>query len=242
MNTEEPERKTVNVSVIIPALNEEDSIGAVLSGIPEKYSRDVIVVDNGSTDRTAEVAGSHGARVVREPVRGYGQACLRGIAEIKEAGIVVFLDADFSDYPEEMTLLVEPIAEDRADIVIGSRVLGRRDAGALPSHAAFGNRLASWLIRRFFGQRYTDLGPFRAIRYSALQSLKMADRTYGWTVEMQVKAVRHNLRILEVPVSYRKRIGTSKISGTVMGSVKAGTKIIWTIMKYGLKPNETNLS
>lgn len=233
VNTEELERKTVNVSVIIPALNEEDSIGAVLSGIPEKYSHDVIVVDNGSTDRTAEVAASHGARVVSEPVRGYGRACLRGIAEIRNADIVVFLDGDYSDYPEEMPLLVEPIAQDRADLVIGSRALGRHDAGALPAHAAFGNRLASWLIWRFFGHRYSDLGPFRAIRWSALQSLKMADRNYGWTVEMQVKAVRHKLRIEEVPVSYRKRIGTSKISGTVMGSIKAGTKIIWTIFKYG---------
>jgi glycosyltransferase involved in cell wall biosynthesis len=223
----------VNVTVIIPVLNEEHSIGAVLSHIPPEYARDVLVVDNGSTDRTAQVAAEHGARVLSEPVRGYGRACLRGIAAIQDTDIVVFLDGDFSDYPEEMPLLVEPIAQDRADMVIGSRALGRHDAGALPAHAAFGNRLAGWLIWRLFGHRYSDLGPFRAVRYSALQSLAMTDPNYGWTVEMQVKAVRQNLRIQEVPVSYRKRIGTSKISGTWMGSIKAGTKIIWTILKYG---------
>lgn len=224
----------MNVTVIIPVLNEEHSIGAVLSHIPQEYSQDVIVVDNGSTDRTAKIAAERGAHVVSEPVRGYGGACLRGISQIRNADIVVFLDGDFSDFPEEMPLLVEPIAQGHADMVIGSRALGRHEADALPSHAAFGNRLAGWLIWRLFGHRYSDLGPFRAIRYTSLQSLAMADRNYGWTVEMQVKAVRHRLRILEVPVSYRKRVGTSKISGTLLGSIKAGAKIIWTIFKYGI--------
>lgn len=222
----------MKVSIIIPALNEEQSIGHVLSDIPAEYAHDVIVVDNGSSDQTATVAASHGARVVRELQRGYGRACLRGLALIEKADVVVFLDGDYSDFPNEMHLLVDPIFQGRADLVLGSRLLGRHDQDAVPPHAAFGNKLAGGLIRLLFKHRYTDLGPFRAIRYSALQSLQMRDPTYGWTVEMQIKAVKQQLRILEVPVSYRKRIGKSKVSGTVMGSVKAGFKIIWTIFKY----------
>lgn len=224
----------MKVSVIIPVLNEEQSIGAVLNAIPRSVAQEIIVVDNGSTDRTMQVAANHGARVVSEPARGYGNACLRGLAEVQDADIVVFLDGDYSDFPEEMALLVDPILQDQADMVLGSRLLGRHEKDALPAHAAFGNKFAGWLIWRFFHHRYSDLGPFRAIRYSALQKLKMADRTFGWTVEMQVKAVRCGLRIQEVPVSYRKRIGKSKVSGTILGSVKAGYKILWTIIKHGV--------
>jgi glycosyltransferase involved in cell wall biosynthesis len=222
----------MKVSVIIPVLNEEESIGPVLDHIPKDVVSQIIVVDNGSSDRTAEVARARGAHVVQETRRGYGHACLRGIEELQDPDVVVFLDGDFSDYPEEMRSLIAPIQQDNADLVIGSRSSGEHAKGALPSHAAFGNRLASTLIWWLFGFRYTDLGPFRAIRYEALKKLQMADRTFGWTVEMQIKAVRKGLRISEVPVSYRKRIGESKISGTISGSIKAGTKIIWTILKY----------
>lgn len=222
----------MKVSVIIPVLNEEGSIAHVLAAIPKDLVQEILVVDNGSSDRTAELASSMGARVISEPRRGYGYACLKGIEETRDPDIVVFLDGDFSDHPEEMSLLVEPIASGKADLVIGSRALGSRERNALPPHSQFGNHLAGMLIWHLFGFRYTDLGPFRAIRYASLMELGMIDQTFGWTVEMQIKAVRHGLRILEVPVSYRRRIGTSKISGTVMGSVKAGTKIIWTIFKY----------
>jgi glycosyltransferase involved in cell wall biosynthesis len=224
----------MKVSVIIPALNEEKSIASVLRDIPRNIATEVIVVDNGSTDRTAEVASSLGARVVSESRRGYGHACLKGISELQSPDIVVFLDADFSDFPQEMNLLVQPIIANKADLVIGSRTLGNHEKNAHPAHARFGNWLASTLIRLFFNFQYTDLGPFRAIRYESLQALQMKDRTFGWTVEMQIKAIRKILRICEVPVSYRKRIGKSKVSGTIIGSVKAGSKIIWTIFKYAL--------
>jgi hypothetical protein len=220
----------MKVSVIIPVLNEEHSIGSVLRDIPRDLAGDIVVVDNGSTDGTAAIAEEAGARVVQENRRGYGHACLKGIAELSQPDVVVFLDGDYSDYPEEMRMLLAPIAAEEADLVIGSRTA--RAANALPAHARFGNRLASALIRLLFGFRYTDLGPFRAIRYPSLLKLQMKDRTFGWTVEMQVQAIRHGLRIREVPVSYRKRIGKSKISGTVWGSIKAGTKIIWTILKH----------
>ncbi len=222
----------MNVSVIIPALNEEDSIGRVLGDIPSGLTHEVIVVDNGSTDCTPEIAAGLGARVFFEKRRGYGHACLKGMEALDHPDVVVFLDADYSDHPEEMNDLVRPIVADEADLVIGSRVLGKREKNALPAHAQFGNRIASAMIRMFFGFRYSDLGPFRAIRYASLQQLAMVDRTWGWTVEMQIKAIRHQLRIREVPVSYRKRIGQSKISGTLLGSLKAGSKIIWTILKY----------
>lgn len=224
----------MKTAVIIPVLNEEQSIGAVLRDIPADLAQDVIVVDNGSTDRTAEVAASFGAKVVLEPSRGYGSSCLRGIAALKEPDVVVFLDGDYSDYPEEMSLLLQPILLNQADLVIGSRILGRQERGALPVHARFGNKLASLLIRIFFRHHFTDLGPFRAIRYHSLLDLQMQDRNFGWTVEMQIKAIRKGLRIVEVPVSYRKRIGTSKISGTIAGSAQAGERIIWTILKYSL--------
>lgn len=217
---------------MIPVLNERESIAAVLRAIPPNLPQEIIVIDNGSTDGTGEIAGSHGARVVHEPRRGYGRACLKGIEQLSDPDVVVFLDGDFSDHPEEMPQLIDPIVRNEADLVIGSRRLGKSEKDALPSHARFGNALAGTLIYWFFRYRFTDLGPFRAIRYTSLKSLGMQDRNFGWTVEMQIKAIRKGLRIFEVPVSYRKRIGTSKISGTFLGSIKAGTKIIWTIFKY----------
>ncbi len=223
----------LSVSVIIPALNEERALPAVLADLPPGVD-EVIVVDNRSTDRTAEVARLGGARVVTEPQRGYGAACLRGLAEIGPCDVVVFLDGDHSDYPQELPRLIEPIARHQADFVLGSRLSGRCEAGAMPPQSVWGNRLACFLMRLFFGARYTDLGPFRAIRRDALQRLGMRDRNYGWTVEMQIKAVRARLRIREVPVPYRPRIGQSKISGTFSGTFRAGFKILYTIGRYGL--------
>ncbi|MEW6747942.1 MAG: glycosyltransferase family 2 protein [Planctomycetota bacterium] len=221
----------MRIAVIIPARDEEASVGRVLAAIPHELAADLIVVDNGSRDATAEVARRAGARVVHEERPGYGSACLAGIAALEPCDIVVFLDADYSDYPEEMTRLVAPLLEGRADLVIGSRTLGKRESGALLPQARCGNWLACQLIRWLFGQRMTDLGPFRAIRRSSLQELDMADRTFGWTVEMQVKAVQHGLRVVEVPVSYRRRVGKSKITGTVWGTVRAGWKIVTTILR-----------
>jgi glycosyltransferase involved in cell wall biosynthesis len=218
--------------VLIPALNEEQAIAQVLASIPPGLAQEVVVVDNGSTDHTAEVARSLGARVISEVRRGYGQACLSGLAALRPVDIVVFLDGDYSDFPEDMPALLEPILRGEADLVIGSRVLGQRQAGALLPQQRLGNALATWLIRLFFGVRYTDLGPFRAIRTEALGPLQMQDRDYGWTVEMQVKAARAGLRLAEVPVRYRRRLGTSKISGTLKGTFKAGYKIITTILRY----------
>ncbi len=228
------------VVVIIPALNEEASLPLVLQQLPRVGL--VIVVDNASTDRTAAVAAQHGAHVVSEAQRGYGAACLRGLAELDHQidarkvapNVIVFLDGDFSDHPEELPLLTEPILADRKDFVIGSRLLGQREYGAMPLQSVFGNRLACFLMRWLLNARYTDLGPFRAIRLSSLQSLNMRDRNFGWTVEMQIKAARAGLRISEVPVSYRRRVGVSKISGTVTGSVKAGWKILYLIARYGV--------
>jgi len=224
--------------VIIPALDEEASIGKVLDAIPKERVGEVIVVDNGSKDRTAEVARSKGATVVEEPRRGYGQACLAGLEALaqgsteKKPAIVVFLDADFSDDPTEMTSIIEPIDQDRADMVIGSRALGVSEKGSLTIPQVFGNWLATVLLRLLYGQRFSDLGPFRAIRYSSLLELKMEDQNFGWTVEMQIKAAKRGLRCHEVPVSYRRRIGKSKISGTIKGSISAGSIILWTIYRY----------
>ncbi|MDP6776091.1 MAG: glycosyltransferase family 2 protein [Candidatus Latescibacteria bacterium] len=222
------------VSVVIPAYNEEQGISAVLGAIPPGLVDEVVVVDNGSTDRTAERAARMGARVVTEARRGYGRACLAGIAALDRPGIVVFLDADHSDHPEEMGSLVEPLLDGRADFVIGSRTTGRRERGALLPQARFGNWLATGLIRILYHARYTDLGPFRAIDHSILQDMNMQDETFGWTVEMQVKAARQHLRVLEVPVSYRRRVGESKITGTMMGTLRAGYWILLTIFKYRL--------
>jgi glycosyltransferase involved in cell wall biosynthesis len=225
---------TARVSVVIPALDEEDAIGSVIEEIPRPPVDEVIVADNGSADRTAEVAESHGARVVHEPRRGYGSACLAGIAALDDPDIVVFLDGDHSDFPEEIPDLIAPILRDQADMVIGSRALGESEAGSLSPQQVWGNRLACGMMRMLFGHRYTDLGPFRAITADALDRLEMSDKDFGWTVEMQIKAVRRDLRITEIPVRYRNRIGESKISGTIIGSMKAGWKIITTILRYAM--------
>jgi len=222
------------ISVIIPALNEEESIGQVLNDIPGEIVEEVIVVDNGSGDNTVTVSKGLGANVILEPLKGYGAACLRGISILKQdTDIVVFLDADYSDYPQDLHTVVKPIINDNADMVIGSRMSGEREKGALLPQAIFGNKLATFLIRLFWGFKYTDLGPFRAIKYRDLLALNMTDKNFGWTVEMQIKALKKRLRIVEVPVRYRKRIGKSKITGTFSGTVRAGVKIIYTIFKYG---------
>lgn len=224
----------MNVSVIIPALNEEESIGKVIADLPKTCVEEIIVVDNGSIDRTAEVARAAGARVVQETRKGYGYACLAGIAVLNAPEIVVFIDGDYSDFPSEMPLLIQPILAGDAEMVIGSRIRGAREKGALLPQARFGNVLATFLIRMLFHVQYTDLGPFRAIRHERLLAMDMQDKTFGWTVEMQVKAAKMGLRVCEVPVSYRKRIGQSKITGTVRGTILAGYKILTTIFRYGL--------
>jgi glycosyltransferase involved in cell wall biosynthesis len=223
---------TPKISVILPAYNEEASIGLVLKDLPKDSIHEIIVVDNNSTDGTARVAEENGAKVVEEKQQGYGIACLKGISTLDDPDIVVFLDADYSDYPEEITQLVEPIIADKMDVVLGSRMLLPQSRKALLPQARYGNKLAVFLIRLFFGWSFTDLGPFRAIRYDSLKDIGMQDQDFGWTVEMQIKAVKHKLRIKEVPVRYRERIGVSKITGTISGTFKAGTKIIYTILKY----------
>ncbi len=225
------------IVVIIPAFNEDSSILRVLEDIPTGLTDEIVVVDNKSTDQTASIARAAGATVLFEPRRGYGSACLTGVAYAlaRAYDIVVFLDADYSDHPEEMTALVEQITENGYEMVIGSRSLGAMEEGAMPPHARFGNWLATWLIRLLWRERFTDLGPFRAITADALRRIVMRDTNYGWTVEMQIKAARLGLRSGEVPVRYRRRIGVSKITGTITGSVKAGYKILYTIAKYGLK-------
>lgn len=223
----------LRAAVIIPALNEEESLGATLDRVPRNLFQTVIVADNGSTDRTAEVAREHGAIVVNELERGYGAACLAALAAVPtDTEAVAFMQADSSEDPEEAALLLAPIADGRADLVLGSRMMGRAERGSVRIHQAFGNRLATFLIRILFGYRYTDLGPFRAIRLESLRALGMRDRNYGWTVEMQIKALRHGLRVLEVPVSYKRRLaGEEKVAGNPIASVKAGTKILWTVAK-----------
>ncbi len=226
----------MNVSVIIPVLNERNSIVKVLKAIPA-WVKEIIVVDNGSIDDTGALALEAGAIVLEEPIRGYGRACLRGMSHLdRDTDIVVFLDGDYSDFPEEMDRLLHPIQSDNFDLVIGSRTLGQHEKGSLLPVARFGNWLSTRLIAWAWGYRYTDLGPFRAIRYSSLLSLNMLDLDFGWTVEMQVKALRNKLRVCEQPVSYRKRIGVSKVSGTIRGSFLAGKKILWTIAtQYSLE-------
>lgn len=223
------------IGVVIPALNEERSVGRVIADIPSIVA-EIVVVDNGSSDRTAEVASAAGATVLREDRRGYGFACLKGIAHLRDshAEIVVFLDGDYSDHPEELSSLVAPILRGDADMVIGSRATGEHESGALLPQARFGNWLATTLIRMRWGVAFTDLGPFRAIRMDALDRLHMSDGTYGWTVEMQIKAAMLHLRSAEIPVKYRTRIGESKVTGTITGSAKAGIKILWTIARYAL--------
>lgn len=222
----------LRVDAIIPALDEAESLGRVLDLLPSPPVRRVIVADNGSTDSTSRIARDHGATPVFEPRRGYGAACLKGIEALAHdpPDVVLFLDADLSDDPTEAGTLLGPILEGRADLVIGSRTQGVREPGALTSHARFGNWLATRLLKALYGVRYTDLGPFRAIRYDSLRKLGMADRDFGWTIEMQVKAARLGLRHVEVPVRYRRRVGRSKISGTLGGSLRAGLKILSTIL------------
>lgn len=230
-----PDASPPRVCVIIPALNEQQSIGRVLAAIPPWVAQ-VVVGDNGSTDHTAAIARQHGALVVAEPRRGYGSACLRALQHVERPDIVVFLDADFSDYPDEMALVIAPLVQGSADLVIGSRISGPDGRRVLPVHAYWGNRLSVLLMRLLYGVRYTDLGPFRAVRADALAQLRMSDPDYGWTAEMQVKAARLGLRVTEVPVRYRTRVGASKVSGTLRGSVRAGYRIIATVLRYAWLP------
>lgn len=224
------------IVVVIPAFNEENSVGKVVRDIPKDCVDEVIVVDNNSSDATEQSALAEGATVLSEPKQGYGAACLKGLAYVDTLNplpdVVVFLDADYSDYPEELPSLVRPIFEDGMDLVIGSRALGDREKGSMTLPQVFGNRLATTLLRWFYKVEFTDLGPFRAIRYDALKHINMVDTNYGWTVEMQLKAAKLGLRTTEVPVTYRQRIGQSKVSGTVKGAVSAGYKILYTIFKY----------
>ena len=222
------------IDVVIPALNEERALPYVLRDIPRPPVRRIVVADNGSTDGTAAVAVANGAEVVHELERGYGAACLKALAHLRNdpPEIVVFLDGDYSDHPQELPRLVTSIVEGDADFVVGSRATGKRERGALSLQQRVGNAIASSALRALYGARYTDLGPFRAIRWDVLEALEMRDRNYGWTVEMQIKAARHGVPYREVPVSYRPRIGISKVSGTVRGSVGAGVKILWLLGRY----------
>jgi glycosyltransferase involved in cell wall biosynthesis len=223
------------VDVIIPAFNEANAVGKVVAAIPD-FVRNIIVVNNNSKDNTRAVALEAGAVVLDEIQKGYGKACLKGLSYLDGLGIppdvVVFLDADYSDFPEEMNALIQPILQDNMDMVIGSRARGSREKGAMTIPQIFGNWLATKLMRKFLKADFSDLGPFRAIKWSCLKALEMADENYGWTIEMQIKAVKSGLNYTEVPVSYRKRIGVSKVSGTVKGVFGAGFKILWTIWKY----------
>jgi len=226
---------TVHIAVLIPALNEEATLPRVLADIPRSVVEEIIVVDNGSSDRTATLARAAGATVLTEPRRGYGWACLAGIAYLQgnAPDILVFLDGDYSDHPEEIPLVVQPIVDEGYDLVIGSRTKGAAEPGALFPQARFGNALATLLIRLLYGYTYSDLGPFRAMRFSSLLALEMSDKTYGWTVEMQIKALQRGMRVTEVPVRYRKRAGgASKVSGTIKGTILAGYKILWTVFRY----------
>ncbi len=218
-------REGRRINVVIPALDEEQAIGQVIAAIPPWIDR-IVVVDNGSTDRTGVVARDAGALLVHEPQRGYGAACLAGIAQARDADVVVFLDADFSDHPDEMALLVDPILAGTHALVIGARVA---DKGALTPQQRIGNWLACRLMRLIWGACHTDLGPFRAIARRSLERLEMSDRNFGWTIEMQIKAAARGLAVCEVPVRYRARIGTSKISGTIKGTILAACKILSTI-------------
>ncbi len=227
-----------DVRVIIPAYNEEESIAKVIEEIPDLVS-EIIVVSNNSTDQTVRNAREAGATVLSENKKGYGYACLCGINYVgkqsKRPDIIVFIDGDYSDYPGELTKLIRPIVEEDVDLVIGARVKELREPGSMTPQQVFGNKLATQLMKLFFGARFTDLGPFRAIKYDRLLELSMEDKTYGWTVEMQLKALRKQLAYTEVPVRYKKRIGVSKVSGTVKGTIFAGIKILGWIFKYSFR-------
>jgi glycosyltransferase involved in cell wall biosynthesis len=227
-----------NIKVIIPAFNEQDSIGLVIKAIPE-IANEIIVVSNNSTDQTEQVALDAGATVLKEARKGYGYACLKGMAYIANQNetpdIIVFLDGDYSDYPEELTKIVQPIIDDDVDFVVGARVKALRENGSMTLPQIFGNWLATTLMGLFFKSTFTDLGPFRAIKYQKLLDLQMEDKTYGWTVEMQLKALKQKLTYREIPVRYRNRIGESKVSGTVKGAIFAGVKILGWIFKYSFK-------
>lgn len=224
------------IVVIIPALNEEDSIGKVVNEIPKDNVLAILVCNNGSSDQTEEVAKKAGAIVLNESKPGYGWACLKGMDYVSKMetkpDIIVFIDGDYSDYPAELTNVVAPIIHQQIDLVIGSRALGAKEKGSMTFPQRFGNWLATRLMRLFYRVRYTDLGPFRAIKYPKLCQLNMQDKTYGWTIEMQLKAAKHKLTYTEVPVNYKKRIGVSKVSGTIKGTIMAGYKIIFAIFKY----------
>ena len=224
----------LTIKAVIPARNEERAIGAVLQQAPS-FLAEIIVVDNGSRDRTAEIARAHGARVVTEPRAGYGRACKAGVAAALPADIILFMDADGADDPADAESIVAPVASGEADLVIGSRMIGRVEKGALTLPQRFGNRLATRLINLFWGVRFTDLGPFRAISAAALARLAMDDDAYGWTVEMQARAAKQGLRVRETPVRYRRRVGTSKISGTLRGVVMAGATILYVVFRERLR-------
>jgi glycosyltransferase involved in cell wall biosynthesis len=222
------------VDIIIPVLNEERALATVLGNLPAEAVRRVVVVDNGSTDRSAEIARDHGARVVSEPRRGYGRAVWTGVEELlaDPPEVVVFMDGDAADDPSDLEKILAPIEEKRADLVIGSRIAGNTHRGAMSPAQKLGNIMVPALIRLLYGTETTDLGPFRAIRFDTLMALNLVDRGFGITVEMQIKAAKNRVRVVEVPVTYRPRIGESKISGTVIGTVKAGFKILWVVAKY----------
>ena len=226
------------IKVIIPAYNEEKSIVKVIQDIPSIVD-EIIIVDNNSSDQTAKNAQEAGAKVLTEIKKGYGNACLKGISYVKsqthQTDIIVFLDGDFSDYPEELTKLIAPIINDNIDFVIGARVSEFREKGSMTRPQIFGNWLATTLMSLLFNSKFTDLGPFRAIKYHKLLALKMEDKTYGWTVEMQLKALKNNYSYLEIPVKYRNRIGVSKVSGTIKGAIFAGVNILYWIFKYSFK-------
>lgn len=227
-----------HIKVIIPAYNEAESIGLVINDIP-KIVTEIIVVDNNSTDGTAEIAKNAGATVLFQPEMGYGNACLKGLEYVSNQDIhpdiIVFMDGDYSDYPKELLKVVKPIIEDDIDFVIGARVPALQERGSMTPQQHFGNWLATFLMRILFGAKFTDLGPFRAIKYDKLLDLQMEDKTYGWTIEMQLKALKQNFTYIEVPLKYKKRIGISKVSGTIKGSIFAGAKILSWIFKYSFK-------
>jgi len=221
------------IAIIIPALNEEKTLPRTLRDIPRNLVDEVVVIDNGSVDQTPLIAMQHGATVLHESKKGYGYPCLKGIEYLKEKNpdIVIFLDANYSDHPEEIPLLIEPIVKENYDLILGSRVMGKCEEGSLRAPVYFGNLLATTLIRLLYGFKYTDLGPFRAIKFNRLLELNMHDNL-GWTIEMQVKAIKKNFKIKEIPVSYRKGTGKSKITGNIKGIIKVGYRIIWTVFKY----------